>query len=511
MLPELPFRSRRSPVVCLHGCVASSQPLASVIGTDILKKGGNAADAAVAVAAALNVTEPCSTGVGGDSFCLYYDARTGHVRGLNGSGRSARAQSLHLLESLGFSKGSPPPPFHALNITVPGAAACWCDTVRLFGSQKLSMADILEPACDLARQGFPVAEVTAFQWAKWTKAMRDAGRELGGDFLPNQQPPKHGQVITNPGLAQTFQEMAHRGKAGFYEGRVAEAVVNVIQENGGVLSLEDLKNHTSTEITPIYTDYKTVRLWEVPPNGQGMAALIALNIVENFPIKGMDHNSADYLHLLVEAFKLSLADATHFNADPAQVEVPLEGLLAKDYSQQRAQLIHMDRARAVKEAGIPRGSDTVYFCVVDGEGNACSFINSNYQGFGTGLVPHGCGFSLHNRGAFFSLDPSHANCMGPEKRPYQTLIPALLTEAASGRLLCSLGVMGAFMQPQGHIQVLLNMLEFGMDPQRALDAPRVFVQYDEAVDREPGERHRRGCGQGAPGAGSRPALASGGP
>ncbi|KAL2090242.1 hypothetical protein ACEWY4_014930 [Coilia grayii] len=482
MLPELPFRSRRSPVVCLHGCVASSQPLASVIGTDILKKGGNAADAAVAVAAALNVTEPCSTGLGGDSFCLYYNARTGHVRGLNGSGRLPKAQTLQLMESLGYTKGSPPPPFHALNITVPGAAACWCDTIQLFGSQKLSLADILEPACDLARVGFPVAEVAAFHWAKWTKAMREAGRELGGDFLPNQQPPKHGQVVTNPCLAQTFQEIARRGKAGFYEGKVAEAIVEIVQENGGVMSLEDLKNHTSTEVTPISTDYKTVRLWEVPPNGQGMAALIALNILENFPLKGMGHNSADYLHLLVEAFKLSLADATHFNADPALVEVPVEGLLAKDYSQQRAQLIHMDSARTGKEPGIPRGSDTVYFCVVDGEGNACSFVNSNYMGFGTGLVPNGCGFSLHNRGAFFSLNASHANCIGPEKRPYHTIIPALLTEAGSSRLLCSLGVMGAFMQPQGHVQVLLNMLEFGMDPQQALDAPRVFVQYDEASE-----------------------------
>ncbi|XP_031431429.1 glutathione hydrolase-like YwrD proenzyme isoform X2 [Clupea harengus] len=446
----------------------------------ILKKGGNAADAAVAVAAALNVTEPCSTGIGGDSFCLYFDARTGHVRGLNGSGRSPKAQTLELMQSRGYTKGSPTPPFHALNITVPGAAACWCDTIQLFGSKKLSLADILEPACDLASGGFPVAEVTAYAWAKWTKAMREVGRELGGDFLPNNQPPKHGQVVTNPGLAQTFQEISHQGKDGFYAGRIAEAIVEVIRENGGVMSLEDLRSHTSTEITPIFTDYKTVRLWEVPPNGQGMAALIALNILENFPIKGMNHNSADYLHLLVEAFKLSLADTTHFNADPAHVNVPLEGLLAKDYSQQRAQLIQMDRARASKEPGIPRGSETVYFSVVDGEGNACSFVNSNYMGFGTGLVPKCCGFSLHNRGAHFSMDANHANCIGPEKRPYQTIIPALLTEASSNRLLCSFGVMGAFMQPQGHVQVLLNMLEFGMNPQQALDAPRVFVQYDAA-------------------------------
>ncbi|KAL7867411.1 hypothetical protein AOLI_G00152250 [Acnodon oligacanthus] len=495
MKDHLMFSSRRSPVICLNACVASSQPLASNIGLDVLKRGGNAADAAVAVAAALNVTEPVSTGLGGDAFCLFYDAATRQVRGLNGSGRSPTAQTLGLMDRYGFSQSNPPPTFHALNVTVPGAAACWCDTVALFGSKKLPLADLLQPAIDLAQRGFPVAEITAYHWARGTETLRAAGRELGADLLINNQPPKHGQVMTNPSLACTLQELALQGKAGFYEGRIAEAVVDVVKENGGVLSLDDMKNHVTAEITPIYTDYKTVRLWEVPPNSQGMAALIALNILENFSIKDMGHNSPDYLHVLVEALKLSMTDTMHFSSDPDQGKVPVEGLLSKDYAQQRAQSIQMNKARSVCEHGITTGSDTVYFTVVDPEGNACSFVNSNYMGFGTGLVPRNCGFSLQNRGANFSLDPGHVNCVGPKKRPYHTIIPALLTEASSGRLLCSYGVMGGFMQPQGHVQVLLNMLEFGMNPQVALDAPRVFVHLDQAAQQwhlnlEDGVEHR---------------------
>ncbi|KAI5101702.1 gamma-glutamyltransferase 7 [Silurus meridionalis] len=482
MQADLEFSSRRSPVICLNGCVASSQPLASNIGLEILKRGGNAADAAVAVAAALNVTEPTSTGLGGDAFCLFYDAATKQVRGLNGSGRSPKALTLDLMRRCGFSQSNPPSKFHAFNVTVPGAAACWCDTVTLFGSKKLSLADLLQPAIDLAQNGFPVAEITAYHWADGIKSLRAAGRELGADLLINNQPPKHGQIMTNHNLAHTFQELVLHGRNGFYEGKIAQAVVDIVQENGGVMSLDDMKNHVTTEITPIYTDYKAVRVWEVPPNSQGMAALIALNILENFPIKDQGgHNSAEYLHILAESLKLSLTDTMHFSTDPEKVKVPVEGLLSKDYAIQRAHFIQMDKARSVCEPGIPTGSDTVYFTVVDREGNGCSFVNSNYMGFGTGLVPPNCGFSLQNRGANFSLDSNHVNCIGSEKRPYHTIIPAMLTDPVSGHLLCSFGVMGGFMQPQGHVQVLLNMIEFGMNPQRALDAPRLFVQYDQTA------------------------------
>ncbi|XP_066565664.1 glutathione hydrolase-like YwrD proenzyme [Amia ocellicauda] len=478
MSSELSFSSRRSPVVCLNGCVASSQPLASSIGLDVLKKGGNAADAAVAVAAALAVTEPCSTGAGGDCFCLFYDSKTKQVHGLNGSGRSSRDLTLAAIHRLGFSESEPIPPFHALNVTVPGTVAGWCDTVEQFGSKKLSLRDILQPAIDLAEGGFPVADITAYHWAKGAAALENSGMKLGGNFLIKNRPPKHGEVFTNVALGQTLKEIAQHGKRGFYEGRIAEAIVDIVLDNSGILCLEDLRSHGSARVTPIYTDYKGVRLWEIPPNGQGIAALIALNILENFSVKEMGHNSADYLHVLAEALKLSFSDTFRYCADPEKVKVPVEALLSREYCQQRSELIDMQKAIQHCKHGMSAGGDTVYFSVVDKEGNACSFINSNYRGFGTGLVPEGCGFTLQNRGAGFSLDPDHGNCVAPGKRPYHTIIPALVTDIETGGLLCSFGVMGAFMQPQGHVQVLLNMMEFGMNPQEALDAPRICVQYN---------------------------------
>uniref|UniRef100_UPI0037E716C6 glutathione hydrolase-like YwrD proenzyme n=1 Tax=Semicossyphus pulcher TaxID=241346 RepID=UPI0037E716C6 len=503
---DLAFASRRSPVVCLHGCVASSQPLASNIGLDILKRGGNAADAAVAIAAALAVTEPCSTGPGGDAFCLFYNGKTGEIRGINGSGRSPRAQSLDFLEGRGYTAEAPPSPFNALNVTVPGAPACWCDTVQQFGSHKLSMQEVLSGAAELAEAGFPVAEVAAHHWANWVSALRDEGKELGGDLLIGGHAPKCGHVFRNPSLARTLRELGEHGKPAFYQGRVAQAIVDIINQNGGVMTLEDLSSHDSEVITPISTEYKGVRLWEPPPNSQGLAALLLLNILENFPVKVAGHNTSDYVHILVEAVRLALTDSLRYLGDPDHVTIPVETLLDKSYGHQRAQHISMDRAMKEVEPGLMTGSDTVYFCVIDSQGNACSFVNSNYMGFGSGLVPKDCGFSLQNRGASFSLHRDHVNCAAGGKRPYHTIIPALLTDSAPNsqkpRLLAALGVMGAFMQPQGHVQVLLNMLEFGMNPQRALDAPRVFVQYDhknkewlvnleEGFDQEVAEELRR--------------------
>ncbi|XP_078114574.1 glutathione hydrolase-like YwrD proenzyme isoform X3 [Sander vitreus] len=486
METDLPFSSRRSPLVCLHGCVASSQPLASSIGVDILKRGGNAADAAVAIAAALSVTEPFSTGPGGDAFCLFYNGKTGEIRGINGSGRSPRAQTLDFLEGLGYTAETPPSPSDALNVTVPGAPACWCDTLQLFGSHKLSLQEVLSGAAELAEVGFPVAEVTAHHWAKLVAALRDAGKELNGDLLIDGHAPKCGQVFRNPTLAKTLKELGERGKPAFYQGRVAEAIVDIINQNGGVMTLDDLSSHESEVFTPISTEYKGVRLWEPPPNSQGLAALLLLNILENFPLRAAGHNSSDYIHVLVEAVRLAQIDALCYLGDPDLVTIPLETLLDKSYSHQRAQHITMDRTMEGVEPGLTTGCDTVYFCVIDGQGNACSFINSIYAGFGTGLVPKDCGFSLQNRGASFSLHRNHVNCVAGGKRPYHTIIPALLTDSASTsqkpRLLAALGVMGAFMQPQGHVQVLLNMLEFGMNPQQALDAPRVYVQYDRTTD-----------------------------
>ncbi|XP_074525124.1 glutathione hydrolase-like YwrD proenzyme isoform X2 [Halichoeres trimaculatus] len=460
---ELTFTSRRSPVVCLHGCVASSQTLASNAGLDILKRGGNAADAAVAIAAALAVTEPLSTGPGGDAFCLFYNEHTREIRGINGSGRSPKAQTLDFLEGRGYTAEAPPSPFDALNITVPGAPACWCDTVKLFGSHKLSLREVLSGAVELAEVGFPVAEVAAHHWATSVATLRDNGKELGGDLLIDGHAPKCGQVFKNPSLARTLRELGELGKPAFYQGRVAQAIVDIISQNGGIMTLDDLSSHDSEVITPISTEYKDVRLWEPPPNSQGLAALLLLNILENFPLKAAGHNSPDYIHVLVEATRLAQTDAMSYLGDPDHVTIPSETLLDKSYSCQRAQHISMDS-----------------------EGNACSFVNSIYTGFGSGLIPKDCGFSLQNRGAFFSLQRNHINCVAGGKRPYHTIIPALLTDSATEsqkpRLLAALGVMGAFMQPQGHVQVLLNMLEFGMNPQQALDAPRVFVQYDNKTN-----------------------------
>lgn len=496
------FSSRRSPVISLNGCVASSQPLATNTGLDILKRGGNAADAAVAVAAALAVTEPGSTGLGGDAFCLFYNGRTGDIKGLNGSGRSAKAQSLDYMESRGFSAEAPPSAFDALNVTVPGAPACWCDAIQRFGSHKLSLQEVLRGAVELAEVGFPVAEVTTHHWALGVSGHRDAGKHLGPDLLIDGHAPKRGQVFRNLALAQTLRELGECGKAPFYEGRVAAAIVDVIRENGGVMTLEDLKSHNSEVISPIGTRYKGVTLWEPPPNGQGLAALLLLNILDNFPLKDMDHNSSDYIHILAEALRLAQTDVLRYLGDPDHVTVPIEVLLEKSYGRTRAQSISLDRVMEGVRPGLETGSDTVYFCVIDGEGNACSFVNSIYMGFGSGLVPKDCGFPLQNRGANFSLRRGHPNCIAGGKRPYHTIISALVTDSESEKLLAALGVMGAFMQPQGHVQVLLNMVEFGMNPQQALDAPRVYVDYDhksdqwtvnleEGIDRNVAEELRR--------------------
>lgn len=476
----LSFVSRRSPVISLHGAVSSSQPLATEIGTRILRAGGNAADAAVAVAAALNVTEPCSTGIGGDAFCLFYDAEEKTVKGINGSGRAPVNLTLDILREKGVvdagSIHGKLPYNSAHTVTVPGAAAAWCDTVQQFGSGKLAITDILQPTIELAKDGFPVHPVAAYHWDQGCSCLKDPENRHGSDLLLNGQAPRAGDVMTMPLLASTFEELCSKGKDGFYKGRIAQAIVDVVQEHGGVLSVEDLEQHYSTFDDPICTSYRGINLWEMPPNGQGLTALMALNILEGFDIRGMVHNSPEYLHTLIEALSLSFADTLWYNADPSKIKVPVSGLLSKQYADQRRLLIKPHRICDNYERGNPfSGSDTVYFSVVDNHGNACSFINSNYTGFGTGLVPKGCGFTLQNRGANFSLNPDHPNVLKPKKRPYHTIIPGMATRKDSGSLYACFGVMGGFMQPQGHVQVLINMIDFGMDPQQALDMPRFCI------------------------------------
>jgi len=462
------FNSRRSPIYGTRGMVASSQPLASMAGIDILKQGGNAADAAVAVAACLNMTEPCSTGIGGDAFCLFFDAKTKNVKGLNASGRAPAALSLEYLAERGITDRLPPD--SPYTVTVPGAAAGWVDTVEKFGTMTLS--EVLAPAIRLGEEGFPVSPITARAW-EWgvPKLMNGPHSE---ELLINGRAPRAGEIMKNKNLARTFRALAEHGKAGFYEGRVAEEIVRVLESMGGVMTLEDLKNHYNTFPEPITTNYKGLDVYEIPPNGQGITALIALNIIEEYDFTDIPHGSAQHLHILIEAMRLAFADARWYVADPEVTPVPVEELISKEYAAKRRALIKPSKASVDVEKGSPiAGSDTVYFCVVDGMGNACSFIISNYQGFGTGIIPKGCGFTLQNRGYGFSLDPEHPNRLEPNKRPYHTIIPGMLLQ--DGELYAPFGVMGGFMQPQGHTQVVVNLVDYGMNPQEALDAGRFCI------------------------------------
>jgi len=470
------FNSRRSPVYGKGGIVSTSQPLATAAGLEILAKGGNAADAAIATGAALNVTEPTSTGIGGDMFALFYSADTKRVTALNGSGRAPASLTLDRLKREGLYPDLPP--FHAHTVTVPGACAGWFDLLEKHGS--LSMSEILAPAIRLAEEGFPVAPITAYSW------QRGAERQLksainGHELTIDGRGPNAGEIFRNPGLARTFKTIAEGGPSAYYQGAIAEAIVDVIQEAGGCLSAEDLASHVSTWEEPISVDYRGYRVYECPPNGQGITALIALNILEGFELDALPRLSVERLHLMIETMRLAFADARWYVADPAFSKVPIKELLSKEYAAERRKLINPQRATLEPKHGAPiNSSSTVYLSVADKFGNACSFINSNYWGFGTGIVPKGWGFTLQNRGYNFRLDPEHPNCLAPGKRPYHTIIPAMVTRAADDSLYASYGVMGGFMQPQGHMQVLSAIVDDGLDPQAALDQPRFCIDVEEA-------------------------------
>lgn len=469
------FTSRRSSVYGKGGMVASSQPLATAAGLEVLAQGGNAADAAVAAGAALNVTEPTSTGIGGDMFALFYSAETHRVTALNGSGRAPAALTLDRLKQEGLSTL---PPFHAHTVTVPGACAGWFDLIAKHGS--LTMTDILAPAIRLAEEGFPVAPITAYSWQRGAQKQLAAavnGREL----TLEGRGPNAGEIFRNPGLARTFKTIAEKGAAAFYQGEIAEAIVSILREAGGVLSMDDLASHVSTWEEPLSVDYRGYRVYECPPNGQGITALIALNILEGFDLASLKSLSIEKLHLQIEAMRLAFADARWYVADPAFAKIPMQELISKTYADERRKLIDPTRATLEPKRGTPvNSSNTVYLSVVDKFGNACSFINSNYWGFGTGIVPRGWGFTLQNRGYNFRLDPEHPNCLAPGKRPYHTIIPAMVTRTADDSLYASYGVMGGFMQPQGHVQVLSALVDDGMDPQSALDQVRFCIDVEEA-------------------------------
>ncbi|HLY11901.1 MAG TPA: gamma-glutamyltransferase family protein [Planctomycetota bacterium] len=450
------------------GMAATSQAFASDAAISLLREGGNAADAAIAAAAMLALTEPMSTGLGGDMFALYFDAKTRSVRGLNGSGRAPAALSVDLLRRQGLI---PLPAHHAHAVTVPGACAGWCDLAARHGSLPLSRS--LAPAIRTAQEGYPVAAWAGQGWAGGRTLLRGPGLK---DYLPEGRPPRTGETFRNPSLARVLQAIAQGGKDAYYRGEIGQAVAAAVQAEGGVMTTEDLAAHESTWVDPISTTYRGLRVWECPPNGQGVTALLALNVLEGFDLRGQDPMGPDRWHLLIEAMRIAFADARWYVADPQAVKVPVAELLSKDYAVRRRTLFDPRRAVVDLRRGSPvAGSDTVYFCVVDGAGNACSFINSNYMGFGTGIVPGRCGFSLQNRGACFVTEPGHPNCLEPRKRPYHTIIPGLLTRS-DGSLYGPFGVMGGFMQPQGHVQVVVGLVDDGLDPQPVVDRPRFCVQ-----------------------------------
>jgi gamma-glutamyltranspeptidase/glutathione hydrolase len=461
----------RHPMCGTRGMVATTEPLATAAGIEILAMGGNAADAAIATAAALAVVEPNNTGLGGDCFALYFDAQTARVSALNGSGRAPEALSIDLLVQQGLGSGWPAD--HAHTVTVPGACAGWFDLLERHGSSAIDA--LLEPAIRLAEEGFAVAPFNSRLWD--LGARTQLGRSPGGrELMIDGRAPRAGERFANPTMARSLRAIAAGGSDAYYKGEIGERIVSVVQSLGGVLSMDDLAAHESTWEEPLSVEYRGLRVWECPPNGQGIASLLALNIVRQFDLDGHEPLGAERLHLLIEAMRLAFADARYYVADPSKQSVPIEQLLSDTYAAERAALLDPKRASLDRLRGSPvASSDTVYFCCVDVAGNACSFINSNYQAFGTGIVAEGTGFSLQNRGFGFSLDPTHPNALEPGKRPYHTIIPGLLTRESDGSLFAPFGVMGGYMQPQGHLQVVVGLADDELDPQAALDRPRFNI------------------------------------
>ncbi|HMP41248.1 MAG TPA: gamma-glutamyltransferase, partial [Roseiflexaceae bacterium] len=468
------YPSRRSPVLSTGGMVGASQPLAAQAGLRMLLAGGSAADAAVAAAAVLAVVEPMSTGIGGDVFALVYDAASNQVRALNGSGRAPAAMTLAAFQERGLQSI---PIDGMLGVTVPGTVDAWQTLLAAHG--RMSLAEVLAPAIAYARGGFPVSEIIAASWQAATPRLQQHP-DTARIFLPGGRAPRVGEIFRQPGMAHCLQQIAEGGSDAFYRGPIAEAIVAVSERDGGLLSLADFATHATTWDTPISTEYRGYTIYECPPNGQGLTALLALNILGGFDLAALEPGSPAALHLMIEAMRLAFADAAAYIADPAHADVPTAALLAASHTAARRALVRPDRALDLAPAGaLPGGHDTVYLSVVDADGNAVSFINSIFHGFGSAVTAGDSGILLQNRGGGFVLDPSHPNCVAPGKRPYHTIIPCMALK--NGRLWSSFGVMGGFMQPQGHVQMLVNMLDFGMNPQEALDAPRfeLITPYQE--------------------------------
>ena len=457
--------SSRSETIAKNAMVATSHPLASQVGIDILKKGGNAIDAAIAANAAIGLMEPTGNGIGGDLFAIVWIEKEKKLYGLNASGRSPKDLTIAFFKKKNFKKI---PSFGPLSVSVPGCVDGWFELHKKFGS--LEMKDVLQPAINYAENGFPVTELVSHYMTLSSK-FYSKYPNFKETFTINGRPPQKGQIFKNPFLAKTLKAIALQGKSGFYEGEIAKKISDFIIEQGGFLSEWDLKNHRSEWVNPVSTNYRGHDIWELPPNGQGIAALQILNILEGFDIEAMGFGSAAYIHHFVEAKKIAFADRAKYYADMDFNEIPVDYLISKTYANQRRNDINPCKAaRAVDAAEIENG-DTIYLTTADSEGNMVSLIQSNYRGMGSGMVPKGLGFMIQNRGELFSLEQGHYNAYEPLKRPFHTIIPAFITK--SGKPMISFGLMGGAMQPQGHAQIVINLIDFGMNLQEAGDAPRI--------------------------------------
>lgn len=454
----------RSEVIAGNGMVASSHPLATQIGLDILKDGGTAIDAAIGVNAALGLMEPTGSGIGGDLFAIVWDSKSKKLHGLNASGRSPESLKM---DHFRLNKIELIPSSGPLPVSVPGCVDGWFELHSKFG--KMPMDKILAPSIKYAEEGFPVTELIAYYLKGSVNRYMKLFPNVKETYTNNGKVPEKGDLFKNPFLASTYRKIGKEGRDVFYKGEIASTVTNFIKEQGGFLSMDDMKNHTSTWVDPISTNYRGYDIWELPPNGQGLAALQMLNIIEGFDFKEIPFGSAKHLHIVNEAKKLVYEDRAEYYADPEFVDVPVGQLLSKEYSAKRRALINLERAGEFKSGKLDH-SGTVYLTVADKDGNMVSLIQSNYRGMGSGMVPPQLGFMLQNRGELFNLEDGKPNSYAPGKRPFHTIIPAFVTKDDVPYL--SFGVMGGDFQPQGHVQIIMNLIDFGMGLQEAGDAPR---------------------------------------
>jgi len=455
----------RSEVIAQNGMACTSQPLATQVALDILKSGGNAIDAAIAANAALGLMEPTGNGIGGDLFAIVWDAKTQKLYGLNASGRSPYELTLDYFKENGYEKI---PSHGALSVSVPGCVDGWFELHSKFGN--LSMEKILSPTIDYARNGFPVSELIAHYWQSNSRILQKypGFKEI---FMPNGKAPAKGEIFKNPYLANTLEQIAREGRDVFYKGEMAQKMVDYLREQGGFFTMKDFEDHTSEWTEPVSTNYRGYDVWELPPNGQGIAALQMLNILENYDIGSMGFGSPEYMHLFIEAKKLAFEDRAKFYSDPDFNELPIEQLISKSYGKERAKLIDLNRAARSYPSGEPDTDNTIYLTTADKDGNMVSLIQSNFRGMGSGMTPGKLGFVLQDRGELFTLQEGHMNVYEPHKRPFHTIIPAFITK--EGKPYISFGVMGGDMQPQGHVQIVCNIIDFGMNLQEAGDAPRI--------------------------------------